>query len=355
MSGVDQPIVIAQSGYHVGHQRSWRPAEEQGFVKEEGLVHYAYEDGGLIPARFEADALGLQMWERGVDIVTAVNVWSAITQRARGEDVYIVGGWRTLLAPKLIGAKGITRPEQLKGTKSIVRDTAGMGYLGIVSALQAFGVAPGETEWIKNPLAGYGSDPGMLDRLRSGEVQFLSLNGSQADELLSEGFPLVLDLEQYYRERGAWPPGRVVVATKRTIEERGEELRAFLRANLRGAWFGTDPRNWQYMYHLETRLRNATNNDDERRLRMFKTETPPPERETRREGDPTIMDGLVSRAGLASIIQGMVHFGQLDRPIDVDDVLRDQAAIDAVEQLLDRGLIDREELTQWRRAKGYAA
>jgi len=83
MSGVDQPIVIAQSGYHVGHQRSWRPAEEEGFVKEEGLERYAYEPGGLIPAEFEADALGLQMWERGVDIVTAVNVWSAIIQRAR--------------------------------------------------------------------------------------------------------------------------------------------------------------------------------------------------------------------------------------------------------------------------------
>ena len=30
MSGVDQPLVIAQAGYHVGHMRSWRPAEEQG-------------------------------------------------------------------------------------------------------------------------------------------------------------------------------------------------------------------------------------------------------------------------------------------------------------------------------------
>src|SRR4051812_33658343 len=144
MSAIDQSLVIAQSGYHVGHQRSWRPAEEQGFVKEEGLVNYVYQPDGLIPARFEADALGLQMWERGVDIVTAVNVWSAILQRSRGEDVYIVGGWRTLLAPKLIGAKGITRPEQLRGAKSIVRETAGMGFIGISSALRSFGVGVDE-------------------------------------------------------------------------------------------------------------------------------------------------------------------------------------------------------------------
>src|SRR5207244_3893614 len=123
---------------------------------------------------------------------------------------------------------------------------AGMGFQGVINALQTYGVAPSETEWIKNPMAGYGSDPGVLDMLRSGEVQFLSLGGEQAEQLLNEGYPLVLDLEEHYRKTGAWPTGRVIVATERTIEQRGEELRAFLRANLRGAWFGTDPRNYRY-------------------------------------------------------------------------------------------------------------
>jgi len=333
--------------------RSWRPAEEQGFVKEEGLDDYVYEPGGLIPAKYEADALGLQMWERGVDIVTAVNVWSAIIQRARGEDVYIVGGWRTLLAPKLIGAKGITSPEQLKGAKSITRDTAGMGFVGVVNALRTFGVDPDSQQWIKNPMAGYGSDINMLNRLRSGEVQFLSLGGEQADELVAEGYPLVLDLAEHYRQTGAWPAGRVVVATRRTIEERGDQLRAFLRANLRGAWFGTDPANYAYMYELETRLRKTTFNEDERRLRMLKTETAPPELRIRRFSDPTIMDGLVSRPGLAGIIDGMVRSGELEKPMQVDDVLKDQAAIDASDNLLERGLIDRKVLSEWRTAKGY--
>ena len=35
LSGLDQPIVIANSCYHTGHDRSWLAAEEQGFVKEE--------------------------------------------------------------------------------------------------------------------------------------------------------------------------------------------------------------------------------------------------------------------------------------------------------------------------------
>lgn len=354
MSGVDQPIVIAQSGYHVGHERSWRAAEEQGFVEEEGLTRYVYEKGGLIPARFEAEALGLQMWERGVDIVTAVNVWSAVTQRSRGEDVYMVGGWRTMLAPKLIGAEGITRPEQLRGAKTMLRDTAGMGYLGIATALRTFGVHPEDIEWVKNPLAGYGSDPGMLDMLRSGELQFLQVNGQEADQLVSEGHSLVLDLADFYRQQGAWPTGRVIVATKQTVEQRGEELRAFLRASLRGFWFAEDRRNYRYMYDLETRLRESTFNEDERRLRMLKTETPPPERETDRAGTSVmVMDGLVSRPGLANVIEGMVAFGELEHPIDVNDILKEEASQDAFGNLLDRGLIDPEVLAQWRRGKGY--
>jgi hypothetical protein len=49
----------------------------------------------------------------------------------------------------------------------------------------------------------------------------------------------------------------------------------------------------------------------------------------------------------------MVTNGDLAEPVDIDDVLKDQAAIDALQSLLDRGLIDRAELAQWRAARGY--
>ena len=81
MSGLAQPIVIANSSYHTGHERSFLAAEEQGFVRDEGLNRYAYLRGGLIPAQWEPEALGRAMWERGVDISPSVNVWSAIQQR----------------------------------------------------------------------------------------------------------------------------------------------------------------------------------------------------------------------------------------------------------------------------------
>jgi hypothetical protein len=38
MSTLDQPILIANSNYHVGHQVAIFVAKEQGFFSEEGLA-----------------------------------------------------------------------------------------------------------------------------------------------------------------------------------------------------------------------------------------------------------------------------------------------------------------------------
>src|ERR1044071_9279133 len=94
MSALNQPILIANVNYHVGHWVAIYVAEEQGFFKEEGLTRYEYERGGLLPGPSESQTLGLAIKEHGVDIATAVDTESAIIQRAQGADVYIVGGWR---------------------------------------------------------------------------------------------------------------------------------------------------------------------------------------------------------------------------------------------------------------------
>ena len=56
MSTLDQPILIANCNYHVGHQVSVRAAEEQGFFREEALTDYVYECGGLVPGPLNAMA-----------------------------------------------------------------------------------------------------------------------------------------------------------------------------------------------------------------------------------------------------------------------------------------------------------
>lgn len=173
------------------------------------------------------------------------------------------------------------------------------------------------------------------------------MSGPQADALEREGYPVVLDLEDFYHERGAWPPGKVIVATAQTVERRGEELRSLLRANVRAFWFMEDPSNFRYMYDLDTRLRETTFNADERKLRIYKEEP----RASERPG-PNTMDGLVPRAALAGIIEELVESRELERPIAVDDVLKDQPSIEACDQLIARGLIDRGALERWRAVRG---
>ena len=40
MSTLDQPLLIANSNYHVGHQIAVFVAREQGYFREEGLKEY---------------------------------------------------------------------------------------------------------------------------------------------------------------------------------------------------------------------------------------------------------------------------------------------------------------------------
>jgi len=79
MSTVDQPLLIANSNYHVGQQVAIYVAEEQGFFQEEGFASYDYDGRGLIPGSLEREGIAMAMKEHGVDIVTAVDIECAIS------------------------------------------------------------------------------------------------------------------------------------------------------------------------------------------------------------------------------------------------------------------------------------
>lgn len=65
MTAALSPILLANTGYHIGHQMSIRVAEEQGFFQQEGFSNYEYEWRGLVPGPFERDALDLVIREHG--------------------------------------------------------------------------------------------------------------------------------------------------------------------------------------------------------------------------------------------------------------------------------------------------
>ena len=333
MSALDQPILIANSGYHVGHLRSIQAAEDQGFFREEGLPAYETERNGLIPGPLERQGLALVMKERGVDIATAVNIQSAIIQRARGEDVYVVGGWRYgNTTAKLFGAKGMTGVEELRGRKIGVRERGGMQHRFMATTLRRAGLDPQtDVEWVQDPVFAYSNTAAHLEFLRSGRVDAMIAAGPYAEQLTEDGFPLLVDGSKVPAEAGSRPPGRVIVATAKTIEKRGDDLGAFLRGNIRAFHFIADPANFPYVFDMETRLRAQSHNEDERALRIV----------TKPERSAGVMplDGQISHPALASVIADMVEFGEIEKPVDVDDLLRDQQAVDGLAQLKRRKVI----------------
>src|SRR2546422_4842225 len=78
MSTLDQPILIANSNYHVGHQIAIFVAKEQGFFTDEGLKEFEYDSRGLIPGPIEREGLAMAIKNHGVDIAPAVDVEAAI-------------------------------------------------------------------------------------------------------------------------------------------------------------------------------------------------------------------------------------------------------------------------------------
>jgi ABC-type nitrate/sulfonate/bicarbonate transport system substrate-binding protein len=330
MSGLDQPLLITTTGFHVGHQRSIRAAEEQGYFREEGLADYVYDYRGLLPDNVEREGLAEAMEEHGIDIAAGPTIRSVVYHRSKGADMYIIGGWRASLGTKLIGAKGITSIEQLRG-KRIAHEGGPLGERltgsSVGMSLLKAGIDPEtEVEWVEMDRAAfaYNDNPARADLLRSGKVDAIRSARTEAQTLIREGYPVLIDEETRERRRRPW---KVIVATAQVIEKRPKEVSAFLRANLRGFWFCNDSDSFQQAYEMETRIRQRfTHNEVERNLRIAGKP---------RKFEQAVMpiDGGVSREGVASIIDDMVLAGEIQAPIKLDDVMRDHLSKQAFEEL----------------------
>ncbi len=314
MSALDQPLLVGNSNYHVGQQMSVRIAEEQGFFEQEGFTNYVYASHGLVPGPFERDALSLVMEEQGVDIATAVDVGSVLHQCAQGAELFIVGGWRYSPNLKFFGAKHLKSLADLRGGTVGIREAGSLQHILLGNALRQVGIDPvTEITWVYDSVFSYGNDPRHMDMLREGKVDALSSQPPFTNELASEGFPVLLDPHLKYR---GGKPDKVIVATSRTVEQRTEELTAFLRANLCGFWFMRTNANYDYLRDLERRLRQQSHNDEERRVSIITSIE-------KVEGWTVPADGGVSPRALEAVIAEKVELGELDHPVPVGEVLRE--------------------------------
>ncbi len=316
MSHRDQALLVANSNYHVGQQIAVRVAEQQSYFREEGFLNYEYEFRGLIPGPLEAVGLAAAVKDHGLDIVTAVNIDSIIAQRARGADLYLVAGWRYESNPDLkwYSAKKITELSQLRGRKIGVREPGDLMQYSLSKALRLAGLDPElDVHWIYDPVFAYRSNPAHIEMLKSGKVDMVSSAPPFSEQLEAEGYSMVLDPKKN-RSRGRL--GKVIVATKQTIEDRAEELSAFLRSIVRAFWFMRDPDHFEYLKNLELELRRHSHNDQERVVQLLSSPG-------KVEGWTLPINLAVSRTDVAETIQEMLHLKQLEKEIDPEEVVRD--------------------------------
>jgi ABC-type nitrate/sulfonate/bicarbonate transport system substrate-binding protein len=327
MSIAGQQLLLATANYHVGHSISVRVAEAQGYCREEGFERYDFDPAGACPGPFERDALGLIMEERGIDIVLGARTTSILHQRSLGADLFIVGCWR-LDGPagsRWYGARHLKSLADARGARIGIRERGSMDQGFISAALLSAGVDPErEVEWIFDPIF-YQDSPEAIEALESGRVDLAYFRPATWAEIERRGFPMLLDTFAAYP---AGRPGRVIAATGRTIRERPDELRAFLRANLRGFWFCRNADNFQYLYALDAGLRLKSHNDVEHFGRLVTS----PE-DCSSWAMP--LDGAVSPTELEKIVREQVDRGTL-APVAVADVLSDAPMTEAYRELCGR-------------------
>jgi len=328
MSTLDQPLLLANSNYHVGHQVAIFVAEEQGFFRAEGLKVYEYDAGGLIPGPLERDGLAMAIANHGVDIATAVDVEAAIYQRSLGADVYIAGGWRYTPFLRWYGAKRVTDMSKLRGGRIGMREREGLVQVFITDALRAAGVDPEtEVQWVYDPVFGYRNNPAHMEMLRSGKIDAITSQPPFSDQLEKEGYPMILDPNTVFPRR----PGKLTVATGQMIEQRADELRAYFRAIIRAFWFMRDVKNFDYLRDLERKLRKTnTHNEDERGVVAIISAP------DRLESWALPIDGGIAAEAVQRIADEMVKAGKLARPMAAKDIVRDDAVKRAYQEVSSR-------------------
>jgi hypothetical protein len=108
-----------------------------------------------------------------------------------------------------------------------------------------------------------------------------------------------------------------------------DELRAFLRANIRAFGAMRDVASFAALQELETRYRALGHDDEERRLRIVTSIE-------KLEGCNVRIDGGVSHPAHEQVIEELTALGQLVDPPHRDDVLRDDLVRGAYHEVSSR-------------------
>jgi NitT/TauT family transport system substrate-binding protein len=190
-------------------------AQEFGFFAAEGLeVKTVLIRGG--PTAMAALVGG------GVDYTLVAGV-AAVRAIAQNAPMQIISGLQPYMDYTLLGAKGISGVNDLKGKVVGVTGPGGVAEFAAVEGLAKKGLVRDRDYKI---LYGVGNSPSRAQALEAGKIQASPFSFLERLELEKKGFPVLFDI-------GAVMPGFpfvVVVTSKQKIENDPEGIVAMLRA-----------------------------------------------------------------------------------------------------------------------------
>ena len=154
----------------------------------------------------------------------------AVRSIVQGAPLVIVGGLQPYMDYTLIGARGITQPNDLRGKVVGVTGAGGIAEYAAVEGLAKKGLVRDRDYKI---LYGVGNSPTRAQALEAGRIQASPFSFMERLELEQKGFPVLFDI-------GNVIPGFpfvVIVASKRKVDADPEGVVALLRAMKRGLEF----------------------------------------------------------------------------------------------------------------------
>ena len=320
---------IAPTCYHVLHLFPVVSAHEMNFLYDEGLKSadgsLAYEilRDSTVPFGLEKLGISQAMKEKSVDIALDVQSRTVFFQRARGADLYIIAGWRNQDTNTWVGPPHIKSLKDLKGKRVGISDFGSNRQWGIQIQLCKAGLdLERDVEWVRGIW-----NPVHIEALRSGKVDCVPVKAWEWENLKKEGYnALVTPADQYPNGR----PVRIIAATGRILEERPDLVKSFLKGLIRSYWFMRDmPKNFEYIYNLEKRLR-VQSPDPEERLIKISCGTP-----VDLEAMPFPIDGLAT--GFEDMLSEEEKLGELNYDVPaIKDVCAQDLAVEAFKELRER-------------------
>lgn len=313
-------IRMGPSCYHVLHLVPPTVAHEMNYFVDEGLRdadgHETYQliPESHAPFTYERDTLWQTMKERGIDLTMDTKPSTIAHSRIHGKELYVIAGWRNQQPFFVMAQPGIESLGELAGKRIGIIDHDDVLVTMISYHLQEAGVPLDSIEWVTQIDTRRG--PGAL---RDQRVDAAFVDGIDLPAVQAEGFTMLLDVASKYPNGR---PDRVIAATGRALDERPDEVMAFLRGMIRAYWFlRTMPENVHVTMAIERRLRRWSPDPDEpKRMPQFGSAE-------HAERMPFPIDGHAS--GFEQYLKEAVALGTIPEYIEPSELTRLDLAADA--------------------------